>query len=171
MMSNKTVQTGDKVNVHYVGTHTDGEEFDNSYERGAPVEVEVGGGMLIKGFDSALVGMEVGEKRSIALTKEEAYGDINPEAFVDVEKKGFPEDFPFEKGAFVPLTNADGGQFVGRLDEIKEDSIRVDLNHPMAGKALNFDIEVHSFASDVATEVGDPETVATNDDIALPEAD
>lgn len=150
-MSNKTVQTGDKVSVHYVGTLTDGEQFDSSYDRGTPVEVEVGGGMLIKGFDVALVGMEVGEKRSISLTKEEAYGEVNPQAFVEVEKSGFPDDFPFEKGAFVPLTNADGGQFVGRLEEVKEDTIRVDLNHPMAGKDLNFDIEVLSIAD--GTEV------------------
>jgi len=142
------VKTGDKVSLHYVGTLTDGEEFDNSYTRGAPVEVEVGGGMLIKGFDNALVGMEVGEKRSISLNVGEAYGDINPAAFVEVEKESFPNDFPFEKGAFIPLTNAEGGQFVGRLDEVNDKSVRVDLNHPMAGKDLKFDIEVLSIVTD-----------------------
>ena len=150
-MSN-VVKNGDKVSLHYVGTLTDGEEFDNSYNRGNPVEVEVGSGMLIKGFDSALVGMEVGEKRSISLAKEEAYGDINPDAYVDVSKDSFPNDFQFEKGAFVPLTNAEGGQFIGRLDEVTEDTVKVDLNHPMAGKDLNFDIELLSITADAVEE-------------------
>tara|TARA_R110000796_G_scaffold6922_3_gene24132 strand:- start:1746 stop:2252 length:507 start_codon:yes stop_codon:yes gene_type:complete len=142
MMSDTVVKTGDMVSLHYVGTLTDGEQFDNSYDRGDPIEVEVGAGQLIKGFNDALIGMEVGEKRSVALTSDEAYGDINPEAFVEVDRSGFPNDFEFEKGAFVPLTNAEGGQFIGRVDEVTDMSIRVDLNHPMAGKDLNFDIEI-----------------------------
>lgn len=141
-MSDTVVKTGDMVSLHYVGTLTDGEQFDNSYDRGDPIEVEVGAGQLIKGFNDALIGMEVGEKRSVALTSDEAYGDINPEAFVEVDRSGFPNDFEFEKGAFVPLTNAEGGQFIGRVDEVTDMSIRVDLNHPMAGKDLNFDIEI-----------------------------
>lgn len=147
-MSNETkrvVETGDKISVHYVGTFPDGLEFDNSYTRGAPVEVEVGGGQLIPGFDAALLGMEVGEKRHVAIPKEEAYGDINEAAFIEVDKEGFPNDFPFEKGAFVPLTNEQGEQFIGRLDEVIGELVRVDLNHPMAGKDLEFDIEVVQF--------------------------
>ena len=141
-MSDTVVKTGDMVSLHYVRTLTDGEQFDNSYDRGDPIEVEVGAGQLIKGFNDALIGMEVGEKRSVALTSDEAYGDINPEAFVEVDRSGFPNDFEFEKGAFVPLTNAEGGQFIGRVDEVTDMHIRVDLNHPMAGKDLNFDIEI-----------------------------
>jgi FKBP-type peptidyl-prolyl cis-trans isomerase 2 len=136
------IKAGDKVNVHYIGKFPDGEEFDNSYNRGEPIKVEVGGGTLIAGFDAALVGMKVGEKRHVAISKEEAYGDINEDAFVEVAKEGFPNDFPFEKGTFVPLTNEQGQQFIGRLDEVNDEVVRVDLNHPMAGKDLEFDIEV-----------------------------
>lgn len=155
----KLVESGDTVSLHYVGTFPDGEEFDNSYGRGEAVEVTVGAGMLISGFDAALVGMSIGEKRHIELTTDEAYGDINPQAYVEVAKDSFPNDFPFEKGAFIPLTNEQGGQFIGRLDEVVGDNIRVDLNHPMAGKDLNFDIEVISIAS--SADAGDEGTEDT----------
>ena len=150
-MSNKTVKTGDTVSLHYVGTFPDGEEFDSSYERGEPVTVEVGAGMLIEGFDKAVVGMAVGEKRHVEVPKGEAYGDFNPNAFVEVDKTSFPKDFPFEKGAFVPLTNEEGAQFIGRLDEVTDNTVRVDLNHPMAGKDLEFDIELVGIESDTET--------------------
>ena len=162
-MSDTIVKTGDMVSLHYVGTLTDGEQFDNSYDRGDPIEVEVGAGQLIKGFNDALIGMEVGEKRSVALTSDEAYGDINPEAFVEVERSGFPNDFEFEKGAFVPLTNPEGGQFIGRVDEVTEASVRVNLNHPMAGKDLNFDIEVVGL-NEEATKTTDSATAESTTD-------
>lgn len=140
----KVVGEGDKVVIHYVGRLTDdGEQFDNSYNRGAPIEVEVGGGSLIKGFEKALIGMHVGEKRHIDLPKEEAYGELNPEAFIEVSKESFPNDFPFDKkGIMVPLRSESGQEFFGRLHETTEETVTVDLNHPMAGKDLSFDIEV-----------------------------
>jgi FKBP-type peptidyl-prolyl cis-trans isomerase 2 len=143
------VKKGDTVSIHYVGTLNDGEQFDSSYDRGKPVDVEVGSGMLISGFDNALVGMQIGKKKKVAIPKDEAYGDPKDEAFVSVPREGFPEDFPFEKGTFVPLTNESGQQMVGRLHETLEEEIVVDLNHPMAGKDLNFDIEVLSIKRDV----------------------
>ena len=139
----KTVEMGDKVVLHYVGTLEDGEQFDSTYNRGAPVEVELGSGNLIVGFEKAVLGMQVGQKKSISLVKEDAYGEINPGALVTVPKEGFPSDFPFDKkGVVVPLRNENGQEFFGRLKDVGEENVIVDLNHPMAGKDLNFDIEL-----------------------------
>tara|TARA_R100000234_G_scaffold6475_3_gene4394 strand:+ start:972 stop:1472 length:501 start_codon:yes stop_codon:yes gene_type:complete len=157
----KTVKTGDTISLHYVGKFPDGEQFDSSYDRGEPVKVEVGAGTLIEGFDSALVGMKVGETRHIEVPKEKGYGDLNPNAFIEVDKSTFPNDFPFEKGAFIPLTNDEGAQFVGRLDEVVEDTVRVDLNHPMAGKDLEFDIEVVGIETDTDTTTTTTTTTTT----------
>ena len=153
-----TVTKGDTVELHYVGTLDTGEQFDSTYDRGAPVKVEVGNGLLIKGFDKALVGMEIGKKSTVKIGKEEAYGDPRPEAFVQVNKQGFPEDFDYTLGNFVPLTNDTGAQMVGRIHEVDDETVTVDLNHPMAGKTLNFDIEVLSIVSADTTDTTATET-------------
>jgi FKBP-type peptidyl-prolyl cis-trans isomerase 2 len=90
-----------------------------------------------------LVGMSVGQKRSVSIVKEEAYGDVNPAAIIRVSKETFPNDFPFEKkGTIVPLKNDDGDELFGRLDAVEGDEVVVNLNHPMAGKDLQFEIEL-----------------------------
>jgi FKBP-type peptidyl-prolyl cis-trans isomerase 2 len=160
----KTVERGDKVVLHYVGTLDDGEQFDNSYNRGAPVEVEVGSGNLIVGFENAVIGMHVGQKKTVNLVKEDAYGDINPAAVVTVPKEGFPSDFPFDKkGVVVPLRNEDGQEFFGRLKDVGEETVVVDLNHPMAGKNLNFDIELVGITTEshAASSTSDDTTAET----------
>ncbi len=163
----KTVERGDKVVLHYVGTLDDGEQFDNSKNRGAPVEVEVGSGNLIVGFENAVIGMHVGQKKTVNLVKEDAYGDINPAAVVTVPKEGFPSDFPFDKkGVVVPLRNEDGQEFFGRLKDVGEETVVVDLNHPMAGKNLNFDIELvgittESHAASINSDDTTAETTTT----------
>ena len=159
----KTVQKGDKVVLHYVGTLDDGEQFDNSYNRGAPVEVEVGSGNLIVGFENAVIGMHVGQKKTVNLVKEDAYGDINPAAVVTVPKDGFPNDFPFDKkGVVVPLRNENGQEFFGRLKDVGEETVIVDLNHPMAGKNLNFDIELVGITTEShAAATTDSDTTGT----------
>lgn len=162
----KTVAEGDKVVLHYVGTLDDGEQFDNSYNRGAPVEVEVGSGNLIVGFENAVIGMHVGQKKTVNLVKEDAYGDINPAAVVTVPKDGFPSDFPFDKkGVVVPLRNENGQEFFGRLKDVGEETVVVDLNHPMAGKSLNFDIELIGITTEshaATVDTPDKSTTATS---------
>ena len=158
----KVVKSGDKVVVHYVGSFPDGEQFDNSYNRGVPVEVEVGNGTLIKGFDNALVGMSVGQKRTVSIVKEEAYGDVNPAAIIRVSKETFPNDFPFEKtGTIVPLKNDDGDELFGRLDAVEGDEVVVNLNHPMAGKDLQFEIELIGITKGPGGVATDTETETT----------
>ena len=95
------VKSGDTVSVHYKGTLEDGTVFDSSHDRGETINFEVGAGNMIKGFDTAVVDMEVGEVKSISLTPEEGYGEVNPNALMEVPKASFPNDFPFNEGEVV----------------------------------------------------------------------
>ena len=149
-MSNELVENGSIIKVHYKGTYTDGEQFDSSYDRELPVTVTVGAGQLIPGFDSALVGMTVGEKKHIQINKEEAYGERNPNAYAAVPLNNFPQELVagLEKGTTLPLTNGAGQNVLGTVESINEEAIIFDMNHPMAGKDLEFDIEVVSFATE-----------------------
>ena len=142
----RKIETGDNVSLHYRGTFEDGEEFDSSYQRDEPISVNVGSGQLITGFDSALHGMGEGETKTFTLDPSEAYGDRNPEAFVTLPKEMFGENFPFEVGLNLPLENNQTGQPVNALvTEVQDDSVVCDLNHPLAGRSLTFEVEVVGF--------------------------
>ena len=136
------VEQGFGVKVHYRGTFVDGREFDNSQKRGRPINFTVGAGNVLKGFESAVMGMSEGETKSITLQPEAAYGPINPDAFIEVQKERFPDDFNFQKDGFVRSTRFDGRPVFGKITEVKEDSVILDVNHPMAGKELNFEIQL-----------------------------
>tara|TARA_R110000851_G_scaffold220026_1_gene372794 strand:+ start:1291 stop:1773 length:483 start_codon:yes stop_codon:yes gene_type:complete len=144
-----TVKTGDVVSIHYKGTLSDGVQFDSSYDRGEPISTTVGSRTLIPGFDDALVGMEVGTVKSITIPASEAYGERHDEARAELAKTVFPPEFASQisEGSVIPLSNSqeEGSSFPATAIEIKEDTIVFDLNHPMAGKELNFDIEVVGF--------------------------
>jgi len=136
------VEKGTQVKVHYRGSLTDGTEFDNSYSREAPIAFQVGTGQMIRGFDEAVVGMTVGDKKSITLTPENAYGDINPEAQTEIGRDAFPDHVTLAEGLPVPLATPDGRSLMGRISQINESTVTVDLNHPLAGQDLQFDIEL-----------------------------
>lgn len=140
----ETVKNGQKVSVHYVGTLDDGTEFDNSRTRGDTISFEVGSGQLIAGFDSALPGMTVGEVKKVSLAPAEAYGDINPQAVETVPKAVFPPDMPLQVGGMVQGRAPTGQPVVARINAIEEESVTLDMNHPLAGKNLNFEIELVS---------------------------
>jgi len=135
------VKSGDKVKVHYHGKLTSGETFDSSEGR-QPLEFEVGSGMVIKGFDAGVTGMKVGEKRTISIPVEEAYGPKNPEMFIEYPKEQFPEGMQIELGMPLILSNPAGQQFQVKVSEIKEEVIILDGNHPLAGEELIFDLEL-----------------------------
>jgi len=135
------VKSGDKVKVHYHGKLTSGETFDSSAGR-EPLEFEVGSGMVIKGFDTGITGMKVGEKKTINIPAEEAYGSKNPDMLIDYPKNQFPTDMQLELGMPLVMSNANGQQFEVKVSEIKEDVIILDANHPLAGEELIFDIEL-----------------------------
>lgn len=135
------VKKGDKVKVHYHGKLTTGETFDSSEGRD-PLAFEVGSGMVIKGFDDGVTGMEIGEKKTIHIPVEEAYGNKNPEMVVKMPKDRFPEDMEVEVGLPLMMSDESGQQFQVVVTDIDEDGVTLDANHPLAGEDLIFDLEL-----------------------------
>lgn len=128
--------------VHYTGTFNDGTKFDSSYDRGEPLEFVCGAGMMIKGFDEAVKDMEVGEIKDIHLTPEEAYGQPDPRNIFGVAIAELPGAEDLEVGAQVYLTNELNQPIPVKVVEKDETTITFDANHEMAGKELNFKIEL-----------------------------
>lgn len=143
-MQNNKVENGDTVSVHYRGTLDDGTEFDSSHTRGEPMTFQVGSGQLISGFDDAVPGMTEGEVKNIALTPDQAYGPVVTEAVQVVEKTQFPPEFPFEVGQTVSGYGENGAPMAATIQELGDNTVTLDMNHPMAGKNLNFEIELVS---------------------------
>jgi len=135
------VAKGDNVRIHYVGTLENGEQFDSSRERGEPIAFAVGGGMMIPGFDAGVLGMAVGEKKSIKCAPKDAYGDVRPENILRVPKKDVVDAVGAE---YVKVGEKlmVGQGMPAEIVEITDDEVALDANHPLAGKTLNFDIEV-----------------------------
>ena len=133
---------GKKCRTHYKGTFNDGTQFDSSYDRGEPLEFVCGAGQMIKGFDAAVADMEVGQVVDIHLMPEEAYGMPNPEAIFTVEIAELPGSEDLEVGQQVYLSNQYGQPFPVKVTAKKETTITFDANHEMAGKELNFKIEL-----------------------------
>lgn len=131
-----------KCKVHYTGTFNDGTKFDSSYDRGEPLEFVCGAGMMIKGFDEAVKNMEVGQIIDIHLMPEEAYGEPNDDMIFTMEIANLPGSEGLEVGQQVYLTNAMGQPFPVRVLNKTESEITFDANHEMAGKELNFKIEL-----------------------------
>jgi len=137
-----TIVEGNKVRVHYRGTLNDGTEFDNSHERGEPISVDVGSGQVIPGFDNALLGMQVGESKTVTIPPEEAYGPLLDQARTEIDRSLFPQDLQLSEGMPVPLATEEGHKLLGRIIGLTEEVVTVDLNHPLAGQTLNFEIEL-----------------------------
>ncbi|RYY60887.1 MAG: peptidylprolyl isomerase [Chitinophagaceae bacterium] len=135
------VKSGDKVKVHYHGKLDNGETFDKSEGR-EPLEFEVGSGMVIKGFDDGVTGMTVGEKKTVRIPAEQAYGAQNPDMLIEMPKDRFPQDMEIEVGMPLAMSDGQGQQFQVVITEIKDDSVMLDANHPLAGKDLTFDLEL-----------------------------
>jgi peptidylprolyl isomerase len=140
------VQQGDVVRVHYTGKLTNGEQFDSSVGR-EPLEFTVGAGQMIKGFDAAMPGMELGEKKTINIQPSEAYGERSEEAVIEFPKENVPPDMPLEVGMQLNLRNQDGQPFPVTVTEVREDVIVLDANHMLAGQELVFDIELVEIVS------------------------
>ena len=130
------------VRVHYEGTLNDGTKFDSSYDRGEPLEFMCGAGMMIAGFDKAVVDMAIGEVKNIHLMPEEAYGERDPEAILKIQQAWLPGSEKLNVGERVYLTNPAGQPFPATVIDKDEFTITFDANHEMAGKELNFKIEL-----------------------------
>ena len=132
---------GDKVKVHYHGRLTNGETFDSSEGR-EPLEFEVGSGMVIKGFDDGVTGMKVGDKKTINIPADQAYGQKSAEMIIEYPREQFPPHIELKVGEDLVMSSASGQQFQVKIAEVKEDVVLLDGNHPLAGEELIFDIEL-----------------------------
>ena len=133
---------GKTCRTHYRGTFNDGTQFDSSYDRGEPLEFVCGAGQMIRGFDAAVADMEVGQIVDVHLMPEEAYGMPDPNAVFTVELAQLPGSEELEAGQQVYLTNQYGQPFPVKVTAKDETTITFDANHEMAGKELNFRIEL-----------------------------
>jgi len=135
------VKEGDVVKVHYTGKLVNGEQFDSSAGK-EPLEFTVGAGQMIKGFDAAMPGMNVGEKKTINIAPEDAYGEKSAEAIIEFPKEQVPADMKLEPGMPLTLSNEEGQPVPVMVVEVKDDIIILDANHFLAGEELVFDIEL-----------------------------
>ncbi len=131
---------GSTVKVHYKGTLEDGTEFDSSVGRD-PLEFTVGGGKLIPGFDRAVLGMGVGESKTVKIPADDAYGSRREELVMTLKRKALPSDVDPTVGEELELQQGDD-VFVVRVTDVSEDDVTLDANHPLAGKTLIFEIEL-----------------------------
>jgi peptidylprolyl isomerase len=136
------IKIGNKVKVHYVGTLEDGNEFDSSVKREKPLEFVIGEGKMIPGFENAIRSMDVGEKKNVKIEPKEGYGDINPEAEMVVPRTDFPDNFRFIIDETIKGKRKDGQPAMAKIVEVTKKEVMLDMNHPLAGKELNFEIEL-----------------------------
>ena len=142
-MSN--VKSGDKVKVHYHGRLTDGSTFDSSSGR-EPLEFTVGNGDVIKGFDDGVTGMSVGDKKTVHIPANDAYGPSDDSRIIEFPKANFPPDMNPEVGMQLNMTNGSGQVIPVVIREVGEENVMLDANHPLAGQDLIFDIELVDIA-------------------------
>ena len=135
------VKKGDKVKVHYTGKLPDEPIFDSSRER-EPIEFTVGAGQMIEGFDNAVVGMKIGDTKVVEIPSDKAYGPKRDEAIITINKNQLGEGLDPQVGMQLEATQPDGRKQILVIQEVKEEEIVLDGNHPLAGKELIFDIEV-----------------------------
>lgn len=133
--------TGDTVRVHYTGTLDDGSEFDSS-SGGAPLEFQLGEGNVIPGFDGAVLGMAVGDSKTVNIVAAEAYGPHHPEGVQEIERSAIPEEVVVEIGGKLQAMSSDNEPMVLTVVAIGDGTVTLDANHPLAGKDLSFEIEL-----------------------------
>lgn len=138
-------KSGDTVKIHYTGTLDDGTEFDSSAGR-EPLEFAIGSGQVIPGFDKAVDGMTVGDSKTVTIVPGDAYGDRHEQLVQQVPKTSLPEDMKPEIGMQLNSESPDGQVMNLVVTEVEDESITVDANHPLAGQALTFAIELVKIA-------------------------
>ncbi|VVC06321.1 FKBP-type peptidyl-prolyl cis-trans isomerase [uncultured archaeon] len=133
---------GDKIKVDYIGKLNDGSIFDSSEDQGRPLEFEVGKGHVIKGFDDAVVGMSEGEEKELKIHPSDAYGEHDPTLVQKIPREIFPKDAELAPGLLFEAGLPTGEKIPATITAIDNDTVSVDLNHPLAGKTLNFKIKI-----------------------------
>ena len=134
-------KSGDTVKIHYTGTLDDGNQFDSSAGRD-PLEFTLGSGQVIPGFDKAVEGMAVGESKTVNIPAEDAYGPRHDQMIQEVPLDALPDDLKPQVGMGLQARRPDGAMMDLTITAVGEESITVDGNHPLAGQALNFELEL-----------------------------
>lgn len=135
-------QSGDTVKVHYKGTLSDGQLFDSSEGR-EPLQFLLGSGQVIKGFDDGVTGMLIGEKKTIQIPSDEAYGPLDEDLLIKFDRSQIPAEIPLELGITLNMHQEGTGQVMPVIvREVREDVVILDANHPLAGQDLTFELEL-----------------------------
>ncbi|MFO7855857.1 MAG: peptidylprolyl isomerase [Paracoccaceae bacterium] len=136
---------GDTLRLHYKGTLDDGTVFDSSEGRD-PLSFELGAGQIIPGLEAGLAGMEVGEKRTVRVEAADAYGEHDPAKVQAVDRAGVPDHVPTDPGTQLQVQTQDGQAVTVVVADVTDEALFLDANHPLAGKALTFDVELVEIA-------------------------
>ena len=140
-MAVKTAQKGYTVSVEYTGTLETGETFDSSKGK-EPLQFEIGTNQVIKGFENGVAGMKVGDEKNVKIEPSEGYGERNENYIKEMPKASVPKDLELKTGMMLIFKREDGMRIPGVVTGIKTDTIKVDFNHPLSGKTLNFKIKL-----------------------------
>ena len=135
------IKEGYHVKIEYTGTLEDGSVFDSTEEQGEPMDFQIGANQVIEGFEKAIVEMELNEEKEITLKPADAYGDRQDDMVKDIPKENMPSE-ELEEGMTLMATLPTGMQVPVTVVKISDDTVKIDLNHPLAGKALNFKLKV-----------------------------
>lgn len=151
MTDNLKIVDGHVVSLHYT-LHVDGELTDQS-EQGEPLEFIQGEGHIIPGLENALYGMTAGESRQVLVAAGEGYGEHDSEAFAVIPREQFPAEIPLEVGLELQVRTQEGDTLAARVDSLSDESVRLDFNHPLAGKTLTFNIMIAGVRPATAEEM------------------
>lgn len=132
---------GDTVKIHFTGKLQD-ETIIETSKSGDPLEFKIGEGNVISGLEQGVIGMAAGDKKTIAVSPEDGFGQPQKDLVVDLNKSEFPEDVEFEVGTYLNIESSDGKEFKAKVVEIKEETVTLDANHPLAGATINYDVEL-----------------------------
>ena len=138
MSENLKIEDGQVVSMDYT-LHVDGELVDTSE---APLEFIQGMGSIIPGLERELYGMEVGNSKKVNVPPADGYGELNPQAYADVPRVEFPDNIPLEKGVEIQVRDESNNRMYARIEAFTEDIVKLDFNHPLAGKTLEFDVTI-----------------------------
>ncbi|HTP03391.1 MAG TPA: peptidylprolyl isomerase [Anaerolineales bacterium] len=145
------VDDGNVVSMHYT-LHVDGEMVDTS-EGGEPLEFIQGMGHIVPGLEHELYNMKIGDTKSVVVAPKDGYGETDETAFMDVPREAFPKDVPLEQGTELELRDQAGNPAYARIDDVSEENVRLDMNHPLAGKELHFDVKIAGLRPATGEEV------------------
>ncbi len=140
--SKKVVKDGSEVSLIYVGRTDDGVVFDEVKDKEHPFKFKVGSKQVLPKFEEALKGLGVGDKKSIHLSSKEAYGDVKDSLFVELPRNLVDTKIELEKGKRLVFRTPDGSIVYAVVKDFNDSTVKLDLNHPLAGKNLNFDVEI-----------------------------